>query len=151
MTEEEWKDELIPLLEKEGWVNDVDDEFKLGFSWKKGNEHYMRDYNKKTRSFVQFNANQIVTLVSKPKEQMLRPLNKYIVAKLVEKEKKGTLILTTKEEKKDTFDVISVSNDLTDIKIGDRILTDSYGVKEHEIDGEMFHLIHFDRVVGVMT
>lgn len=81
---------------------------------------------------------------------MLRPLNKYIVAKLVEKEKKGTLLLLADEEK-DKFEVLAVGEEIKDICVGDKILTDGFGRKEYEIDGERLYIIHYDRVIGVMT
>ena len=52
------KDKMISL----GWTCDIDNETTLGFSLIDGKAHWMRDYNKKTRSFVQMNGNQVVNL-----------------------------------------------------------------------------------------
>lgn len=46
----------------EGWTCDLDTEEKLYFSLIDGPHHWMRDYNKITKSFVQYDGNQKVNL-----------------------------------------------------------------------------------------
>jgi len=49
-------------MNSRGWTCDRDDEKTLGFSLIEGDKHWIRDYNKKTRRFAQFNANHVVNL-----------------------------------------------------------------------------------------
>jgi 2-hydroxy-3-keto-5-methylthiopentenyl-1-phosphate phosphatase len=58
MEQSEWEINLIEILGAEGWACDRDDETTLGF--KKGS--WIRDYNKETRRFVQFNGDQVVNI-----------------------------------------------------------------------------------------
>jgi co-chaperonin GroES (HSP10) len=83
---------------------------------------------------------------------MLRPLNKRILAKLIQEEeqKKGALILTAKEPKKDRYEVLAVAENEQGIKVGDKILIDKYDALEKEIDGQHYHIIQCDRVLGVI-
>lgn len=62
MTDKECKD-LIERMEIEGWKCDKNDENTLGFI-KSVDENYegIRDYDKKTSRFVQFNGKQKINL-----------------------------------------------------------------------------------------
>ncbi len=62
LTNEEWTAAMKSRMYKAGWSCDRDDDEKLWFSLVEGDKHWMKDYNKKTRSFVQFDGNQVVTL-----------------------------------------------------------------------------------------
>ena len=79
---------------------------------------------------------------------MITPLNNNLVAKLFEQPKKGSLILTTQQEKKDTFEVVSIGENKHGLKAGDRILVEQYAAKEMETDGETVYFINCDRVIG---
>lgn len=57
-----WEQGIKDLNCSLGWICDRDDETTLGFSDIQGECHWIKDYNKKTRSFVQFNGNQKVNL-----------------------------------------------------------------------------------------
>jgi len=82
---------------------------------------------------------------------MIRPVNKRIIAKLFEPvEEKKTIILTVKEPKKDTFEVLAVAENEQGIKVGDKILIDKYDALEKEIDGEKLYIIQCERVLGVI-
>lgn len=60
-----WEEKVIEYMTAHGWTCDVNDENRLGFVFKEDEEHeWTRDYDKKTRTFVQFNGKQKVTLIS---------------------------------------------------------------------------------------
>ena len=81
---------------------------------------------------------------------MFKPLNKRLVARLVEEEEtKKSLIITVKETPKDTFIVIAVGENEQGIKHGDKILIDKYDALEKEINGQKLYIIQCDRVLGV--
>ena len=63
MDQTKWESSIKKRMENKGWTFDHDTESTLGFSFVEGEFHWMRDYNKKNRRFVQFNGNQIVNLV----------------------------------------------------------------------------------------
>ena len=63
-----WKEYIIDAMQNDGWVKDRDDETILGFSKVDGKYHWIRDYDKKLRRFVQYNGNQLVNLFKENKE-----------------------------------------------------------------------------------
>jgi co-chaperonin GroES (HSP10) len=79
---------------------------------------------------------------------MITPLNNNLVAKLFEQEKKGTLILTIQQEKKYTFEIVSVGENKQGLKVGDKVIVDKYSFKEMEIDGQLVYFINCDLVIG---
>jgi hypothetical protein len=62
MTQEEWEESITTYMTNGGWTKDRDDETTLGFSFIEGQSHWMRDYDKKERRFVQFDGNVRVNL-----------------------------------------------------------------------------------------
>lgn len=62
MNQQEWEDGIKKMMHKDGWRCDRDDETRLGFSYIEGEFHWIRDYCKKMRRFVQYNGNQKVNL-----------------------------------------------------------------------------------------
>lgn len=63
LTQESWERAIKLMMEQGGWTLDRDDETHLGFHFIEGDAKWIKDYDKKTRSFVQFNGNQVVNLV----------------------------------------------------------------------------------------
>ena len=63
-SQEEWETKVKSFMEKSGFTLDRDDETTLGFTsnTKCENFEWVRDYSKKTRSFVQFNAKQKINV-----------------------------------------------------------------------------------------
>lgn len=58
---------LISEMESQGWKCDVNTDDKLGFVFfEDENREWVRDYDKKTGRFVQFNAKQKINLVVNP-------------------------------------------------------------------------------------
>lgn len=52
-------------MEEAGWTLDKDDAECLGFSFYQEDRHWIRDYCKKERNFVQYDGNQMVKLREK--------------------------------------------------------------------------------------
>lgn len=65
MTDEEWENIIISWMVQGGWVNDRNDETTLGFSFLEHPHHWIRDYDKKERRFIQYDGNVRVNLVTK--------------------------------------------------------------------------------------
>ncbi len=65
MTQDEWESFITEWMTRGGWVCDRNDETTLGFSYKQGDSHWIRDYDKKNRSFVHYDGNVRVNLVTK--------------------------------------------------------------------------------------
>ena len=65
MEYEDWKQKIIEYMTKGGWNLDRDNETTLGFQFPEGDALWIRDYDKKTRRFVQFNGNQKINLLVK--------------------------------------------------------------------------------------
>jgi hypothetical protein len=60
----EWEARIIKNMTDNGWVNDHNDEERLGFTFKDQNgKNWVRDYYKKTRSFVHFCGDDVVNLL----------------------------------------------------------------------------------------
>lgn len=64
LSQEEWESNIKTHMQEHGWSLDLDDEKAFQFSFIEGEFHWMRDYDKKTRRFVQFNGNQKINLKS---------------------------------------------------------------------------------------
>jgi hypothetical protein len=57
-----WKTYITEAMQSDGWTKDRDDQTTLGFSFVEGDHHWIRDYDKKTRRFIQFDGNQKINL-----------------------------------------------------------------------------------------
>jgi hypothetical protein len=59
----EWEEAMIAWMKSRGWENDINDETTLGFSFTESNgDKWIRDYNKKSRSFIHYNGSRKITL-----------------------------------------------------------------------------------------
>lgn len=63
MNQDEWEKYITDYMTKGGWTKDRDDETTIGFHFIENEFKWIRDYDKKTKKFVQFNGNQVVNLV----------------------------------------------------------------------------------------
>lgn len=62
-SDKEWEKDLIDSMQSGGWKCDVNTEEKLGFVFDEDEQHeWIREYNKKTRNFIQFNGRQIINI-----------------------------------------------------------------------------------------
>ena len=58
-----WEESLIKELCDKGWINDVNDDQRLGFILYQDEDHeWIRDYDKSTRRFISFNGKSKVNL-----------------------------------------------------------------------------------------
>jgi hypothetical protein len=62
-----WEKAITRMMIDGGWVKDRDDAIALGFHFEEGNHNWIRDYDKKSRRFVQFDGNQEITIVQENK------------------------------------------------------------------------------------
>ena len=64
-----WEEDVIQYMTSLGWTCDVNDDKRLGFILPVDeNYEWIRDYNKETKRFVQFNGKQKVNLVVRKDE-----------------------------------------------------------------------------------
>lgn len=69
MNDHQWAASLKKTMIDHGWVLSYETEEKIRFDFKDHPHHWMKDYDKKTRSFVRFDGNQRVNILcSKGKE-----------------------------------------------------------------------------------
>jgi len=64
MDQKTWEESVKNQMIESGWKCDRDDEENLGFHFIEDGFHWIRDYCKKTRTFVQYNGNQVINLIS---------------------------------------------------------------------------------------
>ncbi len=58
-----WEDDLIKKMIDNGWKCDTNNELKLGFVFYEDEQHeWIRDYDKTSRRFIQFNGKQLINL-----------------------------------------------------------------------------------------
>lgn len=67
LNQEQWEYSIKTMMRHGGWELDIDTETKLGFFYIEGEFHWIRDYNKKSRTFIQYNGNQKINLISSKK------------------------------------------------------------------------------------
>ena len=59
-----WENAIIAYMTNKGWKCDVNDEKRLGFVFYENKEkEWIRDYDKTTRRFIQFNGRAKINLV----------------------------------------------------------------------------------------
>jgi len=82
---------------------------------------------------------------------MLKTLNKRLIAKPVEPEKKeGVLIIPTDERANKLYEVIAIDPDNeAGIKKGDKVIVDRYDAREHIIEDETHYFINIANVLAV--
>jgi hypothetical protein len=62
MNQEEWEKTIIFYMTNGGWENDRNDSDTIGFTFKENDKTYIRDYDKKSRHYVHYNADQVVNI-----------------------------------------------------------------------------------------
>lgn len=59
-----WEDSIKRMMLEGGWTMDRDNENTLGFVFREDNgDEWIRDYDKKSRTFVHFNGSQKINLI----------------------------------------------------------------------------------------
>jgi len=61
-SQEDWENKIKNIMVADGWTFDRDDHTHIGFNYIQGKFHWIRDYCKKTRGFVQYNGNQKINI-----------------------------------------------------------------------------------------
>lgn len=88
---------------------------------------------------------------------MLKPLGKRVViqAKVVEEKTVGGLVLpSAAKEKQSSGEVLAVSNEVAqtgEIKVGDKVVFDSFAGVEVKYDGIDYLVIDLDHVIAVLA
>lgn len=63
----DWENHIKKIMVKSGWICDIDNDEKLGFCFEKDGAKQIRDYDKKSHTFVQFDPDHKITLrVTRP-------------------------------------------------------------------------------------
>lgn len=84
---------------------------------------------------------------------MIKPLNNYIVIKLIEREKKSIVMLWDKEEDRyyaDQAIVVEIGNEVEEIKNGDKIVFNKFTDLEVDILPKDQRLLEVNNVIGVL-
>ncbi len=84
---------------------------------------------------------------------MIKPLNNYIVIKLIEREKKSIVMLWDKEEDRyyaDRAIVVEIGNEVEEIKNGDKIVFNKFTDLEVDILPKDQRLLEVNNVIGVL-
>lgn len=62
INQDEWEEKIIKFMNECGWKLEKNTETLLGFGFIQDEKHWMRDYDKKTRKFAQYNGNEVVNI-----------------------------------------------------------------------------------------
>ena len=84
---------------------------------------------------------------------MIKPLNNYIVIKLIEREEKSIVMLWDKEEDRyyaDRAIVVEIGNEVKEIKNGDKIVFNKFTDLEVDILPKDQRLLEVNNVIGVL-
>ncbi|NLN50119.1 MAG: co-chaperone GroES [Acholeplasmataceae bacterium] len=83
---------------------------------------------------------------------MLKPLNDYVVLKFAEKETKteSGIILSSSDQDKPAFGiVVSVGPKVEEIKIGDKVIYQTYSGTNTKIDDQEFLIIKQEHILAI--
>ena len=84
----------------------------------------------------------------------LRPTADNIVLKQHEAEETtsfGIILATTNKEKPAIFEVMSAGPDVKDVKVGDKVVIDSFTGSEVKLDGVDYRIVKLENVLAVVT
>lgn len=86
-------------------------------------------------------------------EKMLRPLGKRVIIKRLEAEEKtasGIVLPSQAKEKPQMAEVIAVSNEVEDIKVGDKVVFKKYVGTEIKMDGEEVTICEIADILAIV-
>ena len=122
---------LILWMQDNGWICDINTEDRLGFVHKDNNKdvEWIRDYNKKTWSYTQFNGKQIVNLrVTKMKYP--KPFGEKI---LIRRKKSAQQIIITSEVENEG-EIVAVGDGTEKhsmrLSVGQNVMFRGYGMRQ---------------------
>lgn len=78
---------------------------------------------------------------------MLQPLDKRIVIKPIIPEKKPSVIIV-KDESPASFEVVAIGEDVTKVKIGDKILIAAFSTSEVNYEGTKYILVNESNIIA---
>ena len=84
---------------------------------------------------------------------MLRPLGKRVIIKRLEAEEKpasGIILSSQAKEKPQMAEVIAVSKEVEDVKVGDKVVFKKYVGTEIKVDGEEVTVCDLADILAVM-
>ena len=84
----------------------------------------------------------------------LRPTADNIVLKQHEAEETtsfGIILATTNKEKPAIFEVMSAGPDVKDVKVGDKVVIDSFTGSEVKLDGVDYRIVKLENVLAIVT
>lgn len=83
----------------------------------------------------------------------IRPLSDNVVIKMTEAEETtvGGIILTgAAKEKPQVAEVVAVGPKAEEVKVGDKVLTNSYSGKEVKLDGETYTILEEEDILAIV-
>ncbi|MBZ7985326.1 co-chaperone GroES [Campylobacter sp. Cr9] len=81
------------------------------------------------------------------------PLNKRVLIKCANETKttaSGIIIPDNAKEKPQQGEVIAVAKDISDVKVGDKVVFGKYAGSELKIDNENYLILSFDDILGIL-
>jgi len=84
---------------------------------------------------------------------MLRPLGKRVIIKRLEAEEKtasGIVLPSQAKEKPQLAEVLAVSSEVTDVKVGDTVVFKKYVGTEIKVDGEEVTICELADILAIM-
>ncbi len=87
-------------------------------------------------------------------KNMLKPLGKRVIIKKVEAEEKtasGIVLPSQAKEKPQLAEVLAIGSEITDIKVGDKVVFKKFVGTEIKVDGEELIIVDFNDILAVMA
>lgn len=85
---------------------------------------------------------------------MLKPLSNRVVLQLAKKEEEksaGGLLLTTSVKEQDNVaTVVAVADDVTDVKVGEKVVFDTFSTTKISQNNEEFLIIKLENILAVV-
>ena len=72
----------------------------------------------------------------------MKAINKYVITEEIKEEKKSALIIKSQEEKVAKAKVVSIGQDIEDVKKGDIVLFDRYISQEVEYNNKKYLIVN---------
>ncbi len=83
----------------------------------------------------------------------IRPLSDNVVIKMTEAEEttvSGIILTGAAKEKPQVAEVVAVGPKAEEVKVGDKVLTNSYSGKEVKLDGETYTILEEEDILAIV-
>ena len=83
----------------------------------------------------------------------IKPLSDNVVIKMTEAEEttvSGIILTGAAKEKPQVAEVVAVGPKAEEVKVGDKVLTNSYAGKEVKMDGETFTVLKEEDIIAIV-